>query len=173
MTTEDVALFSLRLALGGIYLLHGARKLGWQGGSGYSGWLGSIERRGFRPAWFWAAAGLSAEIGGSLLVIAGLFTPLGAALLVAHSLVIVILVSPRGFWHDQQGLEYPLLLGVTALGVAFIGPGALSLDALFGLSLPGGVAELAVAVAVAGAVGSFLARHPAQAAGDGSASQRQ
>lgn len=164
MTTEDLALLVLRLALGGIYLVHGSRKLGWLGGPGYGGWLASIERRGFRPARFWAIAGLAAEIGGSLLVVLGLLTPLGAALLVAHSLVIVIVVAPRGFWHDQQGVEYPLLLGIAALAVAFLGPGALSLDALIGIVLPGGAAEVAVVVAVGGALGSFLMRRQPQAA---------
>ena len=43
----------------------------------------------------------------------------------------------RGFFLTKGGYEYTLVLvlGLTAVSVAFTGPGALSLDALLGLGL--------------------------------------
>lgn len=43
-----------------------------------------------------------------------------------------------GFFITSGGYEYTLVLGVAGLTVAFTGPGALSLDALLGLSVSGG-----------------------------------
>ncbi|MGW3417330.1 DoxX family protein [Streptomyces phaeochromogenes] len=42
----------------------------------------------------------------------------------------------NGLWSQNGGYETPLLYAVTALGVAFTGPGGVSLDRLFGLNWP-------------------------------------
>jgi putative oxidoreductase len=55
----------------------------------------------------------------------------------------------KGFFAQNGGYEYTLVLGVAALTVAFTGPGSLSLDALLGHSLSGafwGVAALFVGI---------------------------
>ena len=153
MNAADLALLVLRVTLGGIYVAHGARKLGAFGGKGFGGWVASIDRRGMRPPALWAAAAAVAEIVGGTFVVIGLLTPVGAALLVAQSAVITWLVRAKGFWHTQEGVEYPLMLGAAALAVALLGPGAISLDAALGLSPP---AEWRVAL-IAGAVGVGLA----------------
>lgn len=161
MTGPDVALLLLRLVVGGVYVAHGARKLGWIGDGRPADFRASIARRGFRPPALWAAAAVGAELLGGGLAVLGLLTPLAGALLLAQSVTIAVLVAPRGFWHTEEGLEYPIVLGVAALAVALVGPGALSLDAALGVRLPGGLAELAVAATVAVSLVSLLARRPA------------
>lgn len=162
MTIADAGLLVLRLLLGGIYLAHGLRKLGWRQPGGFAEFRASIARRGFRPATPWAIAAISSELAGAILVSIGLFNALGAALLFAQSLTIVVLVWPRGFWHDHGGIEYPFLLSGASLGLAFAGPGGISLDIALGTAMPAiaGPALTAIAAIAAGA-GLATRRAPA------------
>jgi putative oxidoreductase len=157
----DLGLLALRVTLGGIYVVHGARKLGWRNPGGFAGFRASIARRGYRPAPVWAAAAVGAEIGGGLLAILGLLTPAAGALLVGQGVTILALVRHKGFWHDQGGTEYPLLLTVAAVAVAAAGAGALSLDAALGLAYDPVVGlGLAGLAAVVGALAGLLTRRP-------------
>jgi putative oxidoreductase len=66
----------------------------------------------------------------------------------------------NGFFAQNGGYEYALVLGVAALSCAFTGPGALSLDALLGNHFRGtfwGIAALLVGVL--GAAFSLSQRH--------------
>jgi putative oxidoreductase len=166
MTGSDVALLVLRVVLGAVYLVHGARKLGWIGRGGFADFAASIARRGFRPPVLWAAAAVGAEVAGGALAVGGLLTPLAGALLVAQSTVIALLLAPRGFWHTDEGIEYPLVLGGAAAAVGLLGPGAVSLDRALGIRFQVGLAELLVAAGLAAGLVSALARRgpPAAAA---------
>jgi putative oxidoreductase len=161
VTPADAGLLAVRLVLGGIYLAHGARKLGLGQPEGFAGFRGSVARRGFRPAGPWAVASVGAELVGALLVASGLLGGLGPALLFAQSLTIVILVWPRGFWHDHGGIEYPLLLAAASIALACTGPGAASLDAMLGITLPSLAGPTFAGLAAVGAVGGLVSRRPA------------
>lgn len=154
----DVALLVLRVVLGGTYIAHGLRKLGWRHDGDFAGFRGSIERRGYRPAWFWAGSAVAAEIVGGVLAILGLLTPIAGALLLAQSVTIVALVRGRGFWVEAMGVEYPLMLGTASMVIALAGPGAVSLDAVLGLDVATPVRVTILIVAVAGAVAGLLTR---------------
>lgn len=156
-----MALLVLRVTLGGVYVAHGARKLGWIGDGRFADFAASIARRGYRPAPAWAAAAVFAEVVGGTLAVLGLLTPIGGALLLAQSVTIMVLVAGRGFWHTDEGLEYPLVLGAAAAAVALAGPGAVSIDAALGLRLPPGTPELIVAAAVVGSIAGLVTRRPA------------
>lgn len=74
--------------------------------------------------------------------------------------------AQKGFFNTDGGYEFPLLLALTAAGIAFSGPGAYSLDALFDWSLSGpdwGWAATVGGGLVAGAV--LLARSLRQRGG--------
>jgi putative oxidoreductase len=43
----------------------------------------------------------------------------------------------KGFFTQKGGYEFPLLIGAVALGIAFTGPGKLSVDAALGVSFGG------------------------------------
>jgi putative oxidoreductase len=60
----------------------------------------------------------------------------------------------HGFFASKGGWEYNLVLAASALGVAFAGPGAFSLDALLGLSWgePWGVVALIIGLIAGGVV---------------------
>lgn len=157
----DLGLLALRLVLGTTYVLHGLRKLGWRNPNGFGGFGASIARRGYRPARLWAIAAVGAEIGGGVLAILGLFMPVAAALLVGQSVTIVLLVRAKGFWHDEGGIEYPLMLTAASLALAFTGAGSYSLDGALGLGVPWLGAALAL-LAIGGAFLGLVTRGPEQ-----------
>jgi putative oxidoreductase len=119
------------------FAAHGAQKLfGWWGGPGLAGWEGAMQHMGFRPARLFAFTSALIELGGGLLLAAGLFTPLVAALLVAQAVVIIGQVHwTNGFFNASSGIEFPLLLGVGAAALGLAGPGALSVDAALGVAV--------------------------------------
>ena len=161
----DVALLITRLVVGLTLASHGAQKLfGWFGGYGLKGTGGFFEGLGFRPGVpFAAAAGLGEFVGG-LLTAAGLFSPLGPAQLDVVMLVAIFAVHwEKGFFAQAGGLEYPLVIAASAVGLAFTGSGAFALDAAFGpraVAQPGTPWRL-LAGAIVLAVRSLAARHRA------------
>lgn len=163
----DSGFLIVRLIVGLALAAHGAQKLfGWFGGYGLRGTAGFFEGLGFRPGLlFTLAAGLG-ELGGGLLTAAGLFGPVGPALIVLVMLVAIFSVHwPHGFFAQANGIELPLLYLTSALAIAFAGAGAYSLDGLFGLATFSGPAMAWIAIAVAGGVGlaNLALRRPAPA----------
>jgi putative oxidoreductase len=145
----DIGLLIIRLVLGLVIAGHGAQKLfGWFGGYGLRGIGGGLASRGFYPPAFWAFAGGVSEFGGGLLFAAGLLSPLGAIGIAAAMLTAVSVFHWPKFWNEGGGFEYPLVNLATAIGVGIAGPGAYSLDAAFGTSLPR-TASLIIAALVA------------------------
>src|SRR5882672_3695538 len=134
--TMDTGILVIRAFFGLAMAAHGAQKLfGWFGGYGIKNTGGFFEALGFRPgAAFATAAGLS-EMGGGLLLTAGLFTPVGAAAVLSSMLVAMVSVHLKnGFFATGNGIELPFLYGVAALGIALTGGGAFSMDRMLGLS---------------------------------------
>jgi putative oxidoreductase len=137
----DIGILLLRLVVGLTLAAHGTQKLfGWFGGYGLTGTGGFLEQLGFVPGRRNALfAGLAETVGGVLLAL-GLLTPAGAALIIAVMVVAIVSVHlQHGFFVNQQGYEYTLLLAIAALSVAFTGPGAFSIDSVVGDRLAGPV----------------------------------
>jgi putative oxidoreductase len=123
----------LRLALGAVFVAHGAQKvLGLWGGPGLAQFTSGQAPLGLRPAWLWLGAAALAELVGGALVLAGLMTRLGALLLLPVMLVAMFGVHWRGgFFLSNQpmpGIEYTLALAGMALALLISGGGRLSLD---------------------------------------------
>ena len=71
----------------------------------------------------------------------------------------------HGVFAQNNGIEMPLLYGVAGAALALTGPGAYSLDAVFGLtqlSTPA-VAWIALALGALGGVANLAIRRPASA----------
>jgi putative oxidoreductase len=75
--------------------------------------------------WAWFIAIL--EFFGGLLLAAGLFTRVVAAMFAVEMAVIALVQAPVWFW-GSRGMEYPVLMMVFALGFALRGGGVFSLD---------------------------------------------
>jgi putative oxidoreductase len=160
----DGGLFIVRFVFGALMAAHGSQKLfGWFGGYGLAGTGAFFEGLGFRPGPFFAAvAGLAETLGGLLLAV-GLFEPVGAMAVIAVMIVAIGSVHWRhGLFATTNGVEVPLLYASAATALILIGPGAYSLDAIFGLvsvwtpALKG----LAIALGVVGGFANLVVRRP-------------
>ncbi|HEX5709597.1 MAG TPA: DoxX family protein [Pyrinomonadaceae bacterium] len=123
----------LRLALGLVFIAHGAQKVfGVWGGPGLSGMANMPAPLGLRPAWLWMGAAAFAELLGGVLVLLGLLTRVGALLIAVVMLVAIIGVHwAGGFFLSNQpvpGFEYPFALAGMALALLISGGGRLSAD---------------------------------------------
>lgn len=157
-----------RLVVGLGLAAHGAQKLfGWFGGHGLDKTGGYFEALGFRPGRAFAAAAAVTEALSGLLVTLGLFGPVGPALMLSVMVVAAATVHWKsGFFAQSNGIEVPFLYAAGALGLALVGPGRFSLDALLGLEwlwIPS-IAAVALAIAVVGALLNLFARRPAPVA---------
>jgi putative oxidoreductase len=163
----DAGLLAARLVLGGLMAAHGSQKLfGWFGGYGLDGTAAFFEQIGFRPGRRFALAAALSEITGGLLVAAGLFGPIGPALMIAVMIVAIVAVHwGHGLFAMTNGVEIPLLYSAGAAALALTGPGAFSLDAVLGFTAQwtSATAWLAIACAVLGAVLNLAARKPVAA----------
>lgn len=128
----ELALLIVRLVLGLTMMAHGAQKLfGWFGGHGPRGTGGWFESIGMKPGVLMAVLAGLAEFGGGLLVATGLFTHVGAALLILTMIVAIVSVHGKnGYWSTSGGFEYNLLLIAVLVGLMLSGAGDYSLDAL-------------------------------------------
>jgi putative oxidoreductase len=157
----EIGLLLLRLAAGLTLAAHGAQKLlGWFGGPGLEATGQFFETIGFLSGRRHALMAGLAETGGGLLLALGLFMPIAAALIGSVMLVAMAVNIKKGFFAQNGGYEYALVLGVVGLSFAFTGPGSLSLDALLGNHFSGtfwGVA--AFFVGILGGVFSLSQRH--------------
>ncbi len=134
----NLGLLALRLVLGTVFLAHGAQKaFGAFGGPGLARTAGFLGTLGLRPARFWAPVAAWGELAAGALLVLGLLTPL-AALLVAATMAVAIakVHGAKGFFTQNGGYEYNLVLLVAALTLAVTGPGAFALDRLLGLPSP-------------------------------------
>lgn len=83
----------------------------------------------FAPALAIFVAGL--EFLGGLMLAAGLLTRLVAPMFAVQMAVVCLALGPTYPWIDR-GFEYPLVLGLLALFIAFRGGGPMSLDRVIG-----------------------------------------
>lgn len=98
----DLGLLILRVVVGLLLTGHGAQKLfGWFGGPGLDGFTGWIGSMGLRPPRLWAVLGGLAEFGGGLLLVLGLFTPLGSLGILASMLMAIIQVHWPKIWARE------------------------------------------------------------------------
>lgn len=162
----NVGLLLLRLVVGLTLAAHGSQKLfGWFGGPGLDATGQFFAMLGFPPGRRHALMAGLAETGGGLLLALGLITPFASAAIVSVMLVAIVSVHiKKGFFAQNGGYEYNLVLAVAALALAFAGPGSLSVDALLGYSDSGNFWGLAALVAgVLGGTVALMERKPAAA----------
>ncbi|WP_116051338.1 DoxX family protein [Amycolatopsis palatopharyngis] len=127
----DFGLLVLRLVLGGTMAAHGLQKLfGAFDGPGINGFADALGGFGFTSqttllSWITALT----ELVGGLLLVFGLFTPIGAAGILGVAASIVFVKFGNGFFMGpQQGFEYELLIGAGALALLFTGSGRIAVD---------------------------------------------
>ncbi|APA74893.1 MULTISPECIES: DoxX family protein [Mycobacterium avium complex (MAC)] len=169
MTPYDVGLLILRLVLGVTLAAHGYNK--FFGGGRIPGTARWFESIGMKPGKFHATVAATTEMAAGLGLAAGLLTPIPAAGFVSLMLVAAWTVHrPNGFFIVKEGWEYNLVLAASAVVVATLGAGRLSLDWLvFGKNWMDGWNGLLISLllGLAGAIGQLVIfyRPPAKQAG--------
>jgi putative oxidoreductase len=127
-----IGLLLIRLVAGLTFVGHGAQKLfGWFGGYGLKGTAGWLESIGLKPGTSMALLAGLGELVGGLLFALGWFTPFAAFLIAMTMIVAIVKVhAPNGYWITQNGFEYNFILIAVVIGIALIGAGDYSLDAI-------------------------------------------
>ena len=132
---QRLAVLMLRLLLGFVFVMHGSQKLlGAFGGGGIAGFAGMLAKSGIEPhvplAW---VVGITEFVGG-ICIFFGFLTRFWAAGLVIDMAVALFKVHlVNGFFFSKNGFEFVLTLGVLALAVVLMGPGAPSVDRATGI----------------------------------------
>ncbi|MFY2858965.1 DoxX family protein [Mycobacterium sp. THU-M104] len=158
MSSQDVGLLILRLVLGVTLAAHGYNK--FFGGGRIPGTARWFESIGMKPGRFHATVAATTEMAAGLGLAAGLLTPIPAAGFVSLMLVAAWTVHrANGFFIVKEGWEYNLVLAASAVAVATLGAGRLSLDWLvFGQNWCDGWHGLLIStgLGLAGAFGQLL-----------------
>jgi putative oxidoreductase len=122
----DIALLASRIALGVVLIAHGLQKLsnGWDAtAQGFAG-------MGIPAADVAAAFAIAVEIGGGALIILGAFTTVAGLLVVVDMAGALIFAhASAGVFVAEGGWELVAMIATTALVLAAVGAGRLSLDA--------------------------------------------
>ena len=123
-STEDVGKLILRVLVGGLLVLHGFHKLITGPGE-----VSSILAAHGVPG-FLAYGVYLGEVVGPVLMILGVYTRVGALLVVVNMLVAVLATRGLNVWHLNEhggwGIELEAFYGAGALCVALLGAGAYS-----------------------------------------------
>ena len=119
----------LRLAMGAVFIAHGAQKtLGSFSGPGFEKWTSSPPPLAFmKPAWLWLGAAAISELLGGIMVLLGLLTRVGAFL----TACVMITAMASYHWPSffvPKGIEYPMSLLAISLALLISGGGILSVD---------------------------------------------
>lgn len=125
----------LRLAMGTIFVAHGAQKvLGSFNGPGFEKWTSIQPPFSFmKPAWLWLGAAAFSELIGGILVFIGLLTRVGAFLIFCTMITALVGKHWPSFFAPA-GIEYPLSLVAICLALLISGGGIASVD----LAMSGG-----------------------------------
>ena len=121
----DIGKLILRLSLGGMMLLHGIAKLNHG-----MGWIGdSLSRHGLPE--FLAYGVFVGEIAAPIMVIIGLYTRVGAGLMVINMLFALFLAHSGQILslgsHGGWAIELQAFYLFTALAITFLGAGRFAL----------------------------------------------
>ena len=127
----------MRVALGAVFIAHGAQKLfGIWGGAGLDGTAAGFAQIGLQPSYVLALISGIVEFGGGILLVLGALTVPAAIVLTITMLVAAWKVHlANGFflnWANTpgqgHGYEYSLTLIAALVSLALTGPGAFSVD---------------------------------------------
>lgn len=156
---RDIGLLALRLGFGAVMMAHGAQKqFGWFGGHGIKGTGAFFEQIGFRPGELNARMAAATELGGGALLLAGLGTPAAGAAAAGTMLVAGRAHKEQGFFAQEGGFEYQLVLALVGGALALTGSGRLSLDHATGHALDKPWMRVFAAALVGPAAGFMVAR---------------
>jgi putative oxidoreductase len=112
--------------VGLVFFVHGFQKLFTMGFGGVAGFLGAL---GVPAPGLFAVIVTLVEFLGGLALTLGLFTRVAAVLVAIDMLVAILTVHlPNGFFTNNNGYEFLLVLLAASIGLAVAGAGEAALD---------------------------------------------
>ncbi len=131
----DIALLVMRLALGWIFIYHGAGKLfNYAQQGGLSGTRDYFAFLHLKPAGFWALIAGLVEFGGGIAMIAGFLVRIAGALLFVEMVLAYFIANftccmlPSADGKAGDGGQINIALAALALAVTLLGAGSWALD---------------------------------------------
>lgn len=121
----DLALATLRVLVGAVFLAHGAQKLFVYGPAGVAGAFGQM---GVPLAGITGPLTGVVELLGGAALIAGLLTRLAGLGLAVTMLGAILLVHLAAGFFGPNGFEFPMVLFGASVALAIAGAGRFSLD---------------------------------------------
>lgn len=126
-TSTSIGLTVLRIVLGVVFTAHGAQKFA----QGIPGVAQGFSGTGVPLAEVAAPLVAGLELIGGILLVLGVATRVVGLLLAVDMVVAGLLAhATAGFFAQDGGFEYVLVLAVASLAIALTGPGRFSVDAL-------------------------------------------
>ncbi len=126
-TSTSLGLTALRIVLGVVFIAHGAQKFA----QGIPGVAQGFAGMGVPLAEVAAPVVAGLELVGGVFLVLGVATRVVGVLLAVDMVVAGLLAhTTAGFFAQDGGFEYVLVLAVASLAVALTGPGRFSIDAL-------------------------------------------
>ncbi|HZP17459.1 MAG TPA: DoxX family protein [Terriglobales bacterium] len=124
-TTPSLGLTVLRVVVGIVFLVHGYQKLFQMGPHKVAGFF---HMSGIPLPLVSAAIVTLVEFVGGILLVLGVATRVAAALNAIDMAVAILVVHLKhGFYNQNMGFEYPLVMLAATLCLALAGGGAFSL----------------------------------------------
>jgi len=123
-STQACGLTILRITVGMVFLVHGYQKLFHMGFHGVAGFFGHA---GIPLPLVSAVVVTLVEFVGGILLIAGIWTRIAAALLAVDMAVAILVVHLKHGFFNPMGFEFPLTLLAATLCLALSGGGMFSL----------------------------------------------
>ena len=131
-TWRDISYTMIRVVVGVIMIMHVWGKFK----AGPAAVAATMAKNGLEPSMAFAYAAMFLESVGGVCLIVGLFTRFFAAALAIEMLIALFVVHwPKGFFVNQGGYEFVLLLGVALFAIAIRGGGPYSVDNAIGREL--------------------------------------
>ncbi len=130
VTEKKIQPLILRVSIGMMFMAHGSQKLfGAFGGHGIQGFASFLSGLGLPFPTFQAYLAACSEFFGGFLLIIGLATRFATVPLMVTMLVAIFKVHwSKGFFGQDGGFEYPLVLLIILCSLAVVGGGRFSVD---------------------------------------------
>lgn len=124
----------LRLLLGGLFMAHGAQKLGIIDSGGVAGVAAYFKSLGIAPPLLWAWVVTLTEFFGGIAIFFGLLTRAACALIIIDMAVAIVRVNwAFGFDAGKGGFELALCFAVMGVVLLMLGPGPFAVDRALGI----------------------------------------
>lgn len=129
----DLALLFIRVTIGACFIVHALGKLGLVGTGNMAGFVAWLRSEGVPMPAVQARMAMLSEMAGGIGLVLGLYTR-PAALLLVFTMIMAARIGHKNagylITNDPPGAEYTINLAAIAGVIAWLGPGALSLDRL-------------------------------------------